>query len=76
MVERPENVHRGLGSCFISGGPGCDTARSTGRFLNYRITFHQKDVIVADLRPAARDDVDSVNATGGRFVALAIREAL
>ncbi|MBI2291955.1 MAG: hypothetical protein HYU73_16830 [Betaproteobacteria bacterium] len=58
MVYRPKNVHRGLGNHAITGGPGCDTARSTSRFLNYRISFHKKNVIVANLRPGARDDVD------------------
>jgi len=58
MVYRPKNVHRGLANHSITGGPGCDTARSTGRFRNYRITFHKKDVIAANLCPDARGDVD------------------
>lgn len=57
MVEKPKNIHRGPGNDSINGGPGCDTACATGSFLDYRITFHQKDVIVAHLRPDARDDV-------------------
>ncbi len=67
MVQRPKNIH---------GGPGFGTARATGAFLDYRITFHNKDVIVADLRPDARDGANLADATGGRSMTLAIREDL
>jgi hypothetical protein len=67
MVQRPKNIH---------GGPGFDTAHSTGSFLDFRITFHKKDVTVAHLRPDAHDDNHFINATGERSVTLAIQEAL
>jgi hypothetical protein len=67
MVQKPKNIH---------GGPGFDTAHSTGSFLDFRITFRKKDVTVAHLRPDARDDSDFIDATGERSVTLPNQEAL
>ena len=58
MVRKPKIIHPAPGDDVLTRG--FDTARAIGSFLDYRLTFPKKDVIVAGLRPVARDDATTL----------------